>query len=62
MLQIKAAVTALRSICRVPSLEDLQKDAASMDLFDLLQSFFGFQVINDMVTFLDRCSLFSAYC
>ncbi|XP_056172840.1 putative callose synthase 8 isoform X2 [Syzygium oleosum] len=41
--EIKAAVTALRSICRLPSLEDLQKDAASMDLFDLLQSFFGFQ-------------------
>ncbi|KAI6687102.1 hypothetical protein NL676_023930 [Syzygium grande] len=41
--EIKAAVTALRSICHLPSLEDLQKDAASMDLFDLLQSFFGFQ-------------------
>ncbi|KAK3424620.1 hypothetical protein EUGRSUZ_F01403 [Eucalyptus grandis] len=41
--EIKAAITALHSTRDLPSLEDLQKDAVSTDLFDLLQSFFGFQ-------------------
>ncbi|KAF8031616.1 hypothetical protein BT93_D0741 [Corymbia citriodora subsp. variegata] len=41
--EIKAAVMALHTTRVLPSLEDLQKDAASMDLFDFLQSFFRFQ-------------------
>lgn len=45
MLQIKAAVAAVRNLHGLPSAPEIQKDAASMDLFDYLQGFFGFQVI-----------------
>ncbi|XP_034679163.1 putative callose synthase 8 isoform X2 [Vitis riparia] len=41
--EIKAALTALRNIRGLPVMQDLQKPGASVDLFDCLQCWFGFQ-------------------
>lgn len=46
MMQIKAALTALRNIRGLPVMQDLQKPGAAVDLFDCLQCWFGFQVMS----------------
>lgn len=45
MIQIKAAVAAIRNIRGIPSANDFQKHGGFIDLFDFLQYCFGFQVI-----------------
>lgn len=45
IVQIKAAVSATRNIRGLPSAPGMEKDMAFVDMFDFLQSFFGFQVI-----------------
>lgn len=44
-MQIKAAIAALRNIRGLPVKQDLKKPGVSVDLFDCLQCWFGFQVM-----------------
>lgn len=46
IMQIKAAVSAIRNIHGLPSDPGTQRDMTVVDLFDFLQSFFGFQVFS----------------
>lgn len=52
MIQVKAAVAAVRNIRGLPSAEDFQKHGAFTDLFDFLQYCFGFQVLPNSAYFL----------
>lgn len=48
MIQIKAAVAAIRNVRGLPSAQDFEKHGAFTDLFDFLQYCFGFQVLQFM--------------
>lgn len=46
IIQIKAAVAAVRNIRGLPSTQDLEKTGSFMDLFEFLGVVFGFQVFS----------------
>lgn len=58
MIQVKAAIAAVRNVRSLPSDQYFQKHGAFIDLFDFLQYCFGFQVI--LISILFFLSRFKA--
>lgn len=56
MIQVKAAIAAVRNVRSLPADQYFQKHGAFIDLFDFLQYCFGFQVILILILF---CCLYS---